>query len=290
VRYKRLPADRLPPRLTSTVGGVDYYLQEIRHVIETEEDVARLWPGVEPCDVKILTLDAGQAYVVGAYAHLPRDPLERTKSKAVVQSNSSAIDASVPLSTTSAMSNDAMRTPVSTILIPPTKAEFDKTIHHNLAVNQKAVLQPVFRHRRWLEGEKSAIPENQSESIATIESRLPPLRGPKASVINYIKQLERVEDRLMDFYNGNKNRFKRHTLDMENTKQAEYQTIANGLLGIVGGSIGRPRGVANPVLIGVGLGKFKSTGRLSSLHSTFLSYFIPLVSIPFTTIRNSSDI
>lgn len=40
VRYKRLPVDRLPPRLTSTVGGVDYYLQEIRHVIETEEDVA----------------------------------------------------------------------------------------------------------------------------------------------------------------------------------------------------------------------------------------------------------
>ena len=35
---------------------------------------------------------------------------------------------------------------------------------------------------------------------------------------------------------------------------------------------------------------FQSTGRLSSLHSTFLSYFITLVSMPFATIGNSSDI
>ncbi|KAG0347856.1 hypothetical protein BGZ54_004783, partial [Gamsiella multidivaricata] len=217
VRYRRLPADRLPPRITSTVGGVDYYLQEIRHVIQTKEDVAWLWPEVDPHDIKILTLDAGQAFVVGAYAYLPEDP-------------------------------DA---------------------HYNLAVNQKAVLQPVFRHRRWLEGEKEATPDKQKESNAHIESRLPPLRGPGANLFDYVKELEKVEERLSEFYSGNKNRFKKHALDMERAKQAEYQAIAASLLGILGGSIGRHRNPANPVLIGVGLGRFKSIGRLSSFHSSF---------------------
>ncbi|KAG0074291.1 hypothetical protein BGZ92_003447 [Podila epicladia] len=63
---------------------------------------------------------------------------------------------------------------------------------------------------------------------------------------------------------------------MERAKQAEYQAIATSLLSIVGGSIGQHRDPANPVLIGVGLGQFKSIGRLTSLHSSFLDYFIPL--------------
>ncbi|KAG0292157.1 hypothetical protein BGZ96_004453 [Linnemannia gamsii] len=177
------------------------------------------------------------------------------------------------------MSKDAAWTSISestTVSTPRTTGKCDKTIHHNLAVNQKAVLQPQFRYRRWLEDEKKAIPEDQSDSIANIESRLPALRGPGSSVINYMKELERVEDRLLDFYNGNNNRFKKHTLVMKNAKHAEYQAIASRLLGIVGGSIGRPRDVSNPVLIGVGLGKFQRIGRLSSLHSTFLSFFIEL--------------
>lgn len=238
VRYRRLPEDRLPPRITSTVGGTDYYLQEIRHVIQTKEDIEWLWPKVNPRDIKILTLDAGQAFVVGAYAYLPEDP-------------------------------DA---------------------HYNLAVNQKAVLQPVFRHRRWLEGEKEATPDQRSKSIAHIESELPPLRGPGANVAEYVKKLEEVEERLSEFYTGNKNRFKKHGWDMERAKQAEYQAIATSLLGIVGGSIGRHRDPANPVLIGVGLGQFKSTGRLTSLHSSFLAYFIPLVCMPFVTIAKSLSV
>jgi hypothetical protein len=273
------------------VGGTDYYLQEIRHVIESEDDVSRLWPGVEPHNIKILTLNAGQAYVVGAYAHLLQEPSERIKQgKAVVRNDLSIVDTSVPPTTTALMPNDALRTPTSTTLTPPTKTEPNTSFHHNLAVNQKAVLQPVFRYRRWLEGEKQAIPEDQTESIEHIESRLPPLRGPSANIINYIRELERVEDRLHEFYNGNGNRFKKHTLDMKNAKQAEYEAIANRLLGAVGGSIGRRRDEANPVVIGVGLGKFESTGRLSSLHSTFLSYFIALVSMPFVAFGNSFNI
>ncbi|KAF9309186.1 hypothetical protein BG006_005147, partial [Podila minutissima] len=71
---------------------------------------------------------------------------------------------------------------------PPTTSDLNKTPHHNLAVNQKAVMQPV-------------------------------------------------EDQLLEFYNGNNNRFKKHTWDMERAKHIEYQAIANSLLRIVGGSI-----------------------------------------------------
>ncbi|KAI7831144.1 hypothetical protein BC939DRAFT_221104 [Gamsiella multidivaricata] len=168
-------------------------------------------------------------------------------------------------------------------MIGLTKAiELTKAHHHNLAVDQKAVMQPVFRYRRWLEDEKQLIPAGQSNSIADIESCLPPIRGPEASVTNYIEMLEQVEDRLLNFYNGNNNRLNKHTWDMKRAKHIEYQAIANSLLRIVGGSIGERCKDDNPVLIGVGLGQFGSSSRLSSLHSSFLSYFVPMVSKLFT--------
>ena len=251
VRFRRLPDDRLPPRITSTVGGTNYFLHEIRNLIQGKDDIEKLWPKVDPSDIKILTLDAGQAFVVGAYAHLPEDP-------------------------------DG---------------------HYNLAVNQKAVMQPGFRYRRWLENEKK-------ESISEMESRLPPHRGLGASVTKYCNALKSattdtsmepkdgpeelpkasVGERLLEFYTGAKNRFKRHGWDQERAKQAEYQAIAASLLDIVGGNIGQKLDPANPVLIGVGLGQFKSTGRISSLHSTFLDYFIPLVCMLFEMIANCSNV
>ncbi|KAG0015343.1 hypothetical protein BGZ80_009914, partial [Entomortierella chlamydospora] len=78
VKYKRLPDDSLSPRLTPTTHGTGDFLSEIRNVLGTKEDVANLWPGIDPQNIKTLTLDAGQAYVVGGYAYLPRiDEQER---------------------------------------------------------------------------------------------------------------------------------------------------------------------------------------------------------------------
>ncbi|KAF9081203.1 hypothetical protein BGX27_005023, partial [Mortierella sp. AM989] len=131
-------------------------------------------------------------------------------------------------------------------------------------------MQPVFRYRRWLEGEK------ESKSIAHAESNLPPLRGPGASVVDYVRKLEEVEEQLSEFYRGDKNRFKKHDWDKTRAKHTEYQAVAASLFGIVGGSLGKKLDPSNPVLIGVGLGQFKSIGRLTSLHSTFLDFFIPL--------------
>ncbi|KAF9312624.1 hypothetical protein BG003_006091, partial [Podila horticola] len=272
VKYKRLPDDRLPLRLTSTLHGTSDPLAEIRNVLATKDDVARLWPDINPRDIKTLTFDAGQAFVVGAYAHLPQAD-NKGKSPSFTGSFSLASSsASTPQDLIHKVTLEQQATST-----PPTTTNLYKTPHHNLAVNQKAVMQPVFRYRRWLEDEKRKIPDGQSESIADIESSLPPLRGREASVTNYIERLGQVEDRLLEFHNGNNNRFKKHTWDMERAKHIEYQAIANSLLGIVGGSVGEHCKEDNRVLIGVGLGQFGSSSRLSSLHSSFLSYFVPLV-------------
>ncbi|KAF9992455.1 hypothetical protein BGZ80_008545, partial [Entomortierella chlamydospora] len=83
---------------------------------------------------------------------------------------------------------DLMQTPSlepqTTSRPPATATASDKTRHHNIAVNQKAVMQPVLRYKRWHEDEKQLKPEgperqHQSKSdiellsIAEIESQLP---------------------------------------------------------------------------------------------------------------------
>ncbi|KAG0222810.1 hypothetical protein BGX31_008846, partial [Mortierella sp. GBA43] len=69
VRYKRLPQELLPPRITSTVGGTNHYLSEIRNVVKTPQDIVDIW-GCSASDISILGIDVGQAYVVGASALL----------------------------------------------------------------------------------------------------------------------------------------------------------------------------------------------------------------------------
>ena len=150
----------------------------------------------------------------------------------------------------------------------------------NLAVKAKAVYQPTFRFRRWLETEKKAIPENEEESIHSIESRLPPLRGSASSVVGYVRELQHVEGRLKAFYAGDDHGFQRRQWDHARARQMEYQAMAERLLSIMGGSLGRrleDNHDDDPILIGIGLGQFMSSSRLSSLHSSFLEFFIKTV-------------
>ena len=145
VRYKRLRADVLPLRINSTTGGVDYFLTEIRNVVKTPQDVANLWE-CEPDDIKILGIDLGQACVVGASAILPR-----TRSK--------------------------MKTPHPDAKMEGGNTSTESLIFRNLAVKQKAVYQPNFKHRRWMETEKNKDPGNGLKTIQDIETELPRLHG-----------------------------------------------------------------------------------------------------------------
>ncbi|KAI8602505.1 hypothetical protein EDD21DRAFT_403601 [Dissophora ornata] len=52
---------------------------------------------------------------------------------------------------------------------------------YNLAVKQKAVYQPTFKHCRWMEEQKALVPVDAARPITDIESSMPPLRGEGAS-------------------------------------------------------------------------------------------------------------
>ncbi|KAF9402833.1 hypothetical protein BGZ76_007235, partial [Entomortierella beljakovae] len=120
VRYNRLPEEKRFPRITSTVGGVDYYLTEVRNIIKTQQDVKAIW-GCQPEKIKILGIDLGQACVVGASALLPKCSPPKIEASNNKPESSSGTDAA----------------PSS-----------DPTVFHNLAVKQKAVYQPMFKLRR----------------------------------------------------------------------------------------------------------------------------------------------
>ncbi|KAG9062117.1 hypothetical protein KI688_006843 [Linnemannia hyalina] len=273
VRYRRLEKDLLPPRLTSIVGGTDYYLQEIHHVITRKDDVEKYWPNVRVEDIKTLTLDGGQACVTGAFAHLPDKLVKSSMDKESAGTVSpmdgiSATSITGQNSTTIApAAKDSPHTVAAGQESTATPAPSPRSVFFNLAVKSKAVYQPTFRFQRWLEGEKKTVPEGERDSISDIE-------GQDSIVINYVEELKRVEKRLKTFYGGLDHKYKNHRWDMERARQAEYQLTADQLLRTVGGSIGQRYDPCNPVLIGVGLGKFSTKSSLSSLHSTFLDYCI----------------
>ncbi|KAG0262907.1 hypothetical protein BGZ95_003941, partial [Linnemannia exigua] len=295
VRYKQLPEDRLPDQLTSTVGGVDYFLKEIRNIVATKEDVARLWPHCASKDIKVLGLDLGQAFVAGVSALLPEQVESERKGKFKSSlslpflDTSSSLARSAPskpsISSTSSVPlvsslYSASPTPLtsstpSAPLTPPATMP-QPGIFHNLAVNQKAAYQPTFKHRTWMEGQKAIVSPETTMSVAHIESNLPSLRGNDASIHDYLLELERTHDQLDHFYNGDNMRFERHAYDASRAKEQEFNLMANQILKLVGGSIGAKRDDKNMVVIAIGLGQFAPGSRLSSLHGVFMRFFVPL--------------
>ncbi|KAF9182244.1 hypothetical protein BGZ50_005051 [Haplosporangium sp. Z 11] len=241
IRYKRLPANVLPPRLTSTVGGTGYYLTEVRNVVKAQQDVTVLW-GCRPEEIKILSLDLGQACVIGASALLPDEPEKPKKGKKVQRDQ----DGDAPT-----------EEPSGTMKSDPRPA-----IYYNLALKRKAVYQPIFKLR--------------PESISDIKSRLPPLRGDDANITNYVTELGSAKEQLDAFYNTDMS-VKKHRWDARKAFDAEFAIITDCLLKMVGGAAGWPRDEANKIVIGVGLGKFSTKTRLSSLHTSFQSYFVQKV-------------
>jgi uncharacterized membrane protein YsdA (DUF1294 family) len=96
-------------------------------------------------------------------------------------------------------------------------------------------------------------------------------------VVDYLQDLERVQERLNDFYNDDKMTFKRHRWDARRAREEEFRTIVNRLLSLVGGSIGAKHDPANLVVIGIRLGQFSSKTRLFSVHKSFM-FFVQLAS------------
>jgi hypothetical protein len=117
----------------------------------------------------------------------------------------------------------------------------------------------------------------ESLTIRTIESSLPPLRGANASFADHVEYRKANEAHLDKFYNCKKFRHKKHRHMSKKARALEFHRLADSLLRMVGGSIGEKRKEEDKVVIGIGMGCFTSTSRLSSLHGTFESYFIQKV-------------
>ncbi|KAG0267982.1 hypothetical protein BGZ95_002685, partial [Linnemannia exigua] len=272
VRYKRLPEDKLPPRLTSTVGGTDHYLTEIRNVIGSKEDVTFYWPNCSPENIKILCLDLGQAYTAAASAILPDFASSNSPSKGKTpdKTATSTLITTAATSTTTTCNSSAITPMSASSTLPPQGTH----VFHNLAVSQKAIMQPPFKHRHWIEEQKRLVPPGASKSVEQIESQLPALCGEGASVVDYLTELDKFQDQLDIFYNGNNDIYMKHEWDAKRARDQEFKVVANRLLGVVGGSIGCKRKDDNMVVIGIGLGDFSSKTRLTSLHGSFVSYFV----------------
>ncbi|KAF8967801.1 hypothetical protein BGZ46_000086 [Entomortierella lignicola] len=93
-------------------------------------------------------------------------------------------------------------------------------------------------------------------------------RGPEG------KYESRYRVTLNKFYNGNSMKYLKHDRDAGKAHKAEFALLTDRLLSMVGSSIGKKRSEGHKVVIGVGLGRFGTHTKLTSLHSAFGSYFI----------------
>ncbi|KAI1313906.1 hypothetical protein EDD11_002406 [Mortierella claussenii] len=144
-------------------------------------------------------------------------------------------------------------------------------VYQNLVAKQKAVYQPTFEFRKWLEENRRIVPEGANLSVGDIESNMPALRGEGTDFASYAAYQEVHQQQLEYFYGR---RYHKHNWDSRRAKEFEYAALTDQLLRMVGGRIGEQRKNENKVAIGIGLGQFSSNSKLSSLHGSFSRYFI----------------
>ncbi|KAG0226138.1 hypothetical protein BGW41_004258, partial [Actinomortierella wolfii] len=238
VRYRRYELDILPDFRTTTIGGTDSYLTEVRNVVKTEQDMIDLW-GLRRNQADQIT------YLGIDLVASPQEPREgaRFLNLAVKQ-----------------------------------KAAYQPTLQHRrwLEMQKRNKFTESTTQAGSSSTSSSNIHQAQPSSISEVESTLPPLHGENAAFAAHMNHRSSYLQPLDAFYNGNGHIFKKHKWDAKRAWMAEFKRIADSLLRMVGGSIGARRDTSNKVIIGVGLAKFSITNRLSSLDGTFQSYFVQL--------------
>ncbi|KAF9398797.1 hypothetical protein BGZ94_005896, partial [Podila epigama] len=231
VRYKRYREELLPNQLLSTTGGSDGYLTEIRNVVKTPQDVQNLWNcSMEDIgDISYLGIDLGQACVVGACALLPdhKSPKDKKKKCRGRKKRGGRRRRGSKKSKRAIAGNDKQEN----------KRSPDGPRVFNLAVKQKAVYQPTFKHRSWMDRRKQTTmttvpvePANRTLSIKDVETHLAALRGGRADINEHLRMLEIYHDDLDRFYNGDHHLFKKHKWDAKRAREEEYRRITDSLL------------------------------------------------------------
>jgi len=255
VRYRRYPAHLLPSPHSSTTGGTDGFLTEVRNVFRSPGDLQSLL-NCTPDQVKILGIDLGQACLVGSFLLLP----ERETSE------------------------DNQTPKEYNHLAVKTKAVYQPIIKLRRWMNRAKAESP----KSELSAANEDMPMNVSDvsdhgdlgatdnkmSINEIECSMPALRGMHADIPAYFDHRHQHEHALDSFYNGPNHSFKRHVWDAKKAKREEYAKVTDSMLRAVGGSIGAKRKADNHVIIAIGMAKFGTKTGLTSLDGSFQDYFV----------------
>jgi hypothetical protein len=140
----------------------------------------------------------------------------------------------------------------------------------NLTIKRKALYQPTLKARHERENRKP-IAIYHAESLIS-----PRLEGTFADAEEYAKKVIDTHGLLQEFY-GRK-RILRLDHDMRKAKHAEFDVATDSLLRMVGSHIGRKRKDEEDVLFAIGLGKFNTRTKLSSMHGSLTAHMVSKVS------------
>ncbi|KAF9915510.1 hypothetical protein FBU30_001909, partial [Linnemannia zychae] len=176
VRYRRFPDDRLPNCHLSTQGGTDHFLTEVRNVFRSAQDVQDLLGCSSDQvrqEVKVLGIDLGQAFVVGASAVRSSPPIQRcrkrgkdgkmerkrsrkSKRKKGRRGGKKRHKERHRRGKRRKNKNDKQVLGMEVDEIEDRK-DSQHQKYYNMAVKQKAVYQPILKFRRWMEHEKRKL-------------------------------------------------------------------------------------------------------------------------------------
>lgn len=145
-----------------------------------------------------------------------------------------------------------------------------------LLVGQKALMQPNFKGRREMQLRKEEYQLAGSDhkgEVQELEQSIPPRKGVQDAEVssNYLQKATAAHSRLHQYYNGDY-WHRRTAWDMKKGKEGEYHVAIRSVLAMVEDV---PK---EKVLFVIGLGKFGTKSKLTSLHGTFGSLFVKTVS------------
>ncbi|KAF9378215.1 hypothetical protein CPB97_009713 [Podila verticillata] len=285
VRYRRYPAHVLPSPLLSTTGGTDSFLTEVRNVIHSQQDVQELF-GCPADQIKILGIDLGHACLIGSFLLLPEPEVLDDGQLPPKEYNHLAVKTKAMYQPILKLRNwenmakhrlleDVPSSIKADILECEAVQPSSTPIQSVSASGLDVVAQEVAGSTP-----NAGLLKNESKdkygmmSINAIESSMPALCGEHADGPAYFAYQQTHHDPLDSFYNGDEYRFKRHVWDAKKAKEEEYVRVANSLLHALGGSIGAKHDPDNKVIIAIGMSKFDWDKGLTSLDSSFQSYFV----------------
>ncbi|KAF9579355.1 hypothetical protein BGW38_004423, partial [Lunasporangiospora selenospora] len=147
VKFKRYKGT-IPDRLTTTTAGTEDNLTEVRNVVKTDHDIRHYWICIraEADQISYLGIDLGQTCVAGACALLPPGKTPTTKRR---KKRSKKRKWSKRGARKSKRDGDRHMD-----WQPYYQDRINRSRFFNLTVKQKAIVQPTFKHRRWMESQK----------------------------------------------------------------------------------------------------------------------------------------